>query len=173
MTVLNRGDEGMRLDAGPGAIRVFCMDVDGTLTDGKVYVGDGGELFKAFDVKDGLGIRRILPERGIVPVVITGRESAMLARRCAELAVEEVHQGVSDKLPLLEDIAARLGASMANVAYIGDDVNDLDCMRAVKSAGGVVGCPADAVLDVLEIADFVSRRCGGAGAVRDFIDYLA
>ena len=151
---------------------LLFMDVDGTLTDGRVYVGEGGELFKAFDIKDGLGIHDILPALGIVPVIITGRRSAMLGRRCAELGIAELHQGVSDKLPLLHEIAAGHGVGLGGCAYIGDDVNDLPCMEAVKKAGGVVGCPADAVPEVRSVADFASERDGGRGAVREFIEWL-
>lgn len=154
------------------AIRLLFMDVDGTLTDGRVYIGEGGELFKAFDIKDGLGIHDILPALGIVPVIITGRRSAMLERRCAELGIAGLHQGVSDKLPLLREIASGCGVDLDGCAYIGDDVNDLPCMEAVKEAGGVVGCPADAVSEVRSVADFVSVKDGGHGAVREFIEYL-
>lgn len=153
-------------------VGLLFMDVDGTLTDGRVYVGGGGELFKAFDIKDGLGIHEILPALGIVPVVITGRRSAMLERRCTELGIAELHQGVSDKLPLLCEIAAGHGVGLGSCAYIGDDVNDLSCMEAVKNAGVVVGCPADAVSEVRLVADFVSARGGGCGAVREFIEWL-
>lgn len=154
------------------SMRLMVMDVDGTLTDGRVYMGADGELFKAFDIKDGLGIHDILPALGIVPVIITGRRSAMLERRCAELGIRELHQGVSDKLPLLRETAASHGVGLDGCAYIGDDVNDLRCMEAVKKAGGVVGCPSDAVPEVRLIADFVSAKDGGHGAVREFIEYL-
>lgn len=154
------------------SIRLLFMDVDGTLTDGRVYVGEGGELFKAFDIKDGLGIRNVLPSMGVVPVIITGRRSAMLERRCAELGIGELHQGVSDKLPLLREITESYGVGLGCCAYIGDDVNDLPCMEVVKGAGGVVGCPSDAVPEIHLLADFVSTRDGGRGAVREFITWL-
>ena len=153
-------------------IRMLAMDVDGTLTDGRIYMGADGELFKAFDAKDGLGVAALLPQMGVLPVGITGRRSELLERRCAELGVEELHQGVSDKLAVLKDVAERWGVPFSSVAYIGDDVNDLPCMRAVSEEGGLVGCPADAVLEVRAEADFVSARGGGSGAVREFIDYI-
>lgn len=153
-------------------VRILFMDVDGTLTDGSVYVGETGELFKAFDIKDGLGIREILPALGIVPVIITGRSSRMLESRCAELGVSELHQGVSDKLALMIEIARSGGAELSQCAYIGDDVNDLPCMEALSCAGGLVGCPADAVETVRIVADFLSSRPGGRGAVREFIEWL-
>lgn len=155
-----------------GGLRLLFMDVDGTLTDGKVYIGEKGELFKAFDIKDGLGIREILPSLGITPVIITGRRSLILESRCAELGIAELHQGVSDKLSLMLEIACSYGVELSECAYIGDDVNDLACMNAVKGAGGVVGCPMDAAERVRNISDFSSSRPGGGGAVRDFIEWL-
>lgn len=155
-----------------GGIRLLAMDVDGTLTDGRVYIGADGEPFKAFDVKDGLGIARVLPETGILPVIITGRRSAALERRCTEIGIAELRQGVSDKLSVLEEVAGSHGVPLSGFAYIGDDVNDLPCMEAVSRAGGVVGCPADAVPEVLAVADYVCARDGGRGAVREFIEWL-
>lgn len=151
---------------------ILVMDVDGTLTDGQIHIGPDGEFFKSFDVKDGLGIHEILPKIGVTPVIITGRSSSMLARRCSELGIVELHQGVSEKAMLLREILAERKLSLASVAYIGDDLNDCECMLMVKQGGGVVGCPHDAVREVRDLADFVSRRNGGRGAVREFIDWL-
>lgn len=153
-------------------ISILAMDVDGTLTDGRVYLGADGEPFKAFDVKDGLGIASLLLDMGVVPVVITGRRSAALERRCSELGITELYQGVSDKLPVLGEIAGKFGTDLSGVAYIGDDVNDLPCMDAVSRAGGLVGCPADAVSEVADAADYICTRNGGRGAVREFIEWL-
>lgn len=148
------------------------MDVDGTLTDGQIHIGANGELFKSFNVKDGLGIHDILPRMNVTPVIITGRSSSMLARRCSELGIIELHQGISEKAELLSDILAKRGLSLANIAYIGDDLNDYECMLVVKQGGGLVACPHDAVREVRDLADFVSNRNGGQGAVREFIDWL-
>ena len=152
---------------------MLVMDVDGTLTDGKVYIGSGGELFKAFDIKDGLGIKDILPKMGILPVIITGRKSEMLEARCRDLGIMELHQGVQDKKNCLRFILDKVGFSLGEVAYIGDDINDLECMNAVHTAGGLVGCPADASDDVKRDADFISSRNGGCGAVRELIEWVA
>ncbi|WP_165253980.1 HAD hydrolase family protein [Adlercreutzia sp. ZJ304] len=153
-------------------IQFLVMDVDGTLTDGKVYIGSSGEMFKAFDVKDGLGIGEVLPKTGISPIIITGRQSEILERRCEELGISELYQGVSDKLSLLQDIATNANIGFNRFAYIGDDLNDTECMKAIKDSGGIVGCPADAVKQILEIADFISTKNGGQGAVREFIEWL-
>lgn len=149
-------------------IKLLIMDVDGTLTDGKVYMSEHGELFKAFDIKDGLGIHNILPANGIIPAIITGRCSNILKLRCDEIGIAYLYQGVSDKTGTLDRLLSELGLDYSNCAYIGDDINDLSCMN--KSA--IVGCPADAVRDVISIADFVSSKNGGCGAVRDFIEWL-
>lgn len=149
-------------------INYLVMDVDGTLTDGKIYMGNDGEMMKAFDIKDGCGIHDILIPAGIVPVIITGRTSKILENRCKELGITNLHQGIKNKIEKLLTITTDL----STVAYIGDDINDLSCMEPVKAAGGLVGCPADAVKKVIELADFVSTRNGGNGAVRDFIEWI-
>ena len=108
---------------------------------------------------------------GIRPVIITGRTSEIVSNRCKELKIQYYFQGISDKLSKLAEIAGDI-KNLSRVAYIGDDVNDLSCMRAVRQQGGIVGCPSDAVLEVIEVSNFVSRFHGGAGAVRDFIEYI-
>lgn len=149
-------------------IKYLVMDVDGTLTDGKIYMSAFGEAIKAFNIKDGCGIHDILIPAGIIPVIITGRTSDIVLNRCKELGIEEVFQGVSDKIGKLKEITEDLKC----VAYIGDDINDLSCMIAIKEAGGLVGCPADAVERVREIADYVAINNGGDGAVRAFIEWI-
>lgn len=154
------------------------MDVDGTLTDGKIYMGPTGESFKAFDVKDGCGIKDILPDFGIVPIIITARNSEILKRRCEELAIENLHQGIRNKIGKLDEILKEfsekdnMSYTYENVAYIGDDILDFQCMKPIKEAGGLIGCPSDAVKSVLEISNFVSSKTGGNGAVREFIEWI-
>ncbi len=152
-------------------IRLMVMDVDGTLTDGHIYIGANGEVMKAFNVKDGYGIVQ-MKKRGITPAIITGRSSPIVAARAAELGIEHLYQGVSDKLAQLQALTAQLGLTMENVAYIGDDLNDLECIRAC-TAMGVSACPADAVPQVRLAADFVCTVPGGYGAVREFTEYIA
>ena len=149
-------------------IKMLVMDVDGTLTDGCIYMGANGEVMKAFNVQDGAGIVFKLPKMGITPVIITGRESQITARRAAELKIDHLYQGIREKLPLLEQIAAQLNIQPEEVAYIGDDRNDMYCMDWC----GLSACPADAVPEVLEKADYICQRHGGRGAVREFIDHL-
>ena len=149
-------------------IKLFVTDVDGTLTDGHIYVGENGEIMKAFNVKDGYAIVKTLPEHQIVPVIITGKTSEIVKKRATELKISEVYQNVSDKLPLLKEIAEKYGVSPDEVAYIGDDVNDLDCIGWC----GVSACPSDAVEEVLSKVVFICKREGGKGAVREFIDWI-
>ena len=149
-------------------IRMLVMDVDGTLTDGRIHISAQGELFKSFHVKDGYGIRNLLPQNGIVPVVITGRKSAIVENRCGELGIRILYQGVSQKDDCLRRIARELAIPLEQAACIGDDENDLPMMAVC----GVSGCPADAVQAVKERCQFISGRPGGHGAVREFIEWL-
>lgn len=149
-------------------IKYLVMDVDGTLTNGKIYMSNTGELCKAFNIKDGCGIHDMLIPVGIIPVIITGRKSDIILNRCNELGIVEVYQGVSDKLESLMEITDDL----ASVAYIGDDINDLSCMIPIKKAGGLVGCPRNASKKILELAEFIAEHDGGDGAVRDFIEWV-
>ena len=153
-------------------IKYLVMDVDGTLTDGKIYMGNDGEVMKVFDIKDGYGIHDILIPAGIEPVIITGRCSDIVRNRCEELGIKYCFQGVRDKLDTLKQFVYGNNCKLDYVAYIGDDLNDFICMKAVKEAGGLTGCPKDAVIGIKRIAMFKSRKNGGDGAVREFIEYI-
>lgn len=149
-------------------IKLLFMDVDGTLTDGRLHISPAGECFKSFHVKDGYGIRHILPRYGITPVIITGRSSKIVSYRAEELGIQAVYQNIADKAGCVREIAAAFQLSAAEMAYIGDDLNDLPAMELC----GVRGCPADAVSAVKEICGYVCVNPGGGGAVREFIDWL-
>ena len=149
-------------------IKALVMDVDGTLTDGRIYIGPAGECMKAFNVKDGYGIAQILPKYGILPIIITGRESAITERRAEELNIQCLYQNVSNKVSILKKFMDENKLLSDEVAYIGDDLNDLPAMKVC----GYVGCPNDSAKEVLEYADYVCTKNGGAGAVREFIDYI-
>ena len=149
-------------------IKYLLMDVDGTLTDGKIYLSNHGELFKAFNTKDGYGIHDLLIPAGIIPVVVSGRVSEIVNLRCIELGITMVIQGVVDKSRVL----SALTNDFSEIAYIGDEVNDLVCMEQIKKAGGIIGCPLDASEKVKRIVDFISTKRGGEGAVRDFIEWV-
>ena len=143
---------------------MLVMDVDGTLTDGKIYMSANGEAFKAFNIKDGYTIYT-LDKIGIIPVIITGRESQIVARRAEELNIKELYQGVSDKMAKLREVAGKYGVTMDEIAYIGDDYNDLPCLEAC----GFTGCPQDAEDDIKPVVDYVCQTKAGDGALRDFV----
>lgn len=148
-------------------IRMLVMDVDGTLTDGKIYMSATGELMKAFNIKDGYAIAR-LRDYGIEPVIITGRSSEIVDQRCKELKITELHQGIDNKSFMLRDICQKHDIDLSQVAYIGDDLNDLPCMKIC----GFSACPSDAMKPVKDSVNYVCEAKGGEGAVREFIDYL-
>ena len=149
-------------------IKILAMDVDGTLTDGRIYIGEEGEIAKAFDVKDGYAISSFLPMMQIVPVIITGRASKIVERRAEELGIFEIYQNVGDKLEKLKEVAKKYDASEDEIAYIGDDVNDIGCMIYA----GFSGCPKDAAEEVKNIADYICHYEGGRGSVREFIEQI-
>lgn len=148
--------------------KLFVMDVDGTLTDGKIYMSGQGEIYKVFDIKDGYGIKHILPQMGIEPAIITGRKSDIVQRRTEELGIKLLYQDVTDKLQVLERLAEKYDCTLNEVVYVGDDINDLQCMVNV----GFSACPADAHKEVKDVARYVADRSGGNGMVREVIDYL-
>lgn len=159
-------------------IRFLVMDVDGTLTDGKIYMGQDGELFKAFDIKDGYGVKCLLPDANIIPVVITARTSRIVENRCCEMGVTELHQGKMNKYETLLQVLKMYSEldkkeyTLANVAYVGDDLLDLQCMKPIKEAGGFVACPNDAVDEVKDIVNYVAFKNAGSGAVREIIEKI-
>ena len=150
------------------SIKMLVMDVDGTLTDGRIYVGAEGEVMKAFDVRDGYAVAHILPIVGIIPVIITGKSSEIVAQRARTLKIEEVHQGILDKLPKLKEIAEKYDVKPEEIAYIGDDVNDIECM----SYCGMTACPHDALPSVKLHVKYICECNGGRGAVREFVELL-
>ena len=147
--------------------KLFAMDVDGTLTDGSVLMDGSGSEYKRFNIQDGMGIARFRAAGGKV-AFISGRYSAATELRARELHVDFLANGIGEKLPKLIQIADQLGIKPSEVAYIGDDVNDLDCARWV----GLGIAVANAVPELKEAADLVTTREGGNGAVREVADLL-
>jgi 3-deoxy-D-manno-octulosonate 8-phosphate phosphatase (KDO 8-P phosphatase) len=149
------------------AIRLLVLDVDGVLTDGRLYFGARGEALKAFHVRDGVGLKQ-LQRAGLTVAVISGRRSRMVAARCRELGVRHVRQGVGDKLTALMQLCARLKLTPASCACVGDDLPDVPLMRAAALSFAV----ADAHRSARRAADVVTRLPGGCGAVREVCDHL-
>ena len=148
-------------------VRLLILDVDGVLTDGRLFYGPKGELLKAFHVRDGHGIKQVAAA-GISIAIISGRKSAAVARRAKELGIRYVIQGASDKLAALHKLAKARRVSVAECACVGDDTPD----APILAAAGVGIAVADAHADALAVADLVTTRPGGQGAVREVCDWL-
>lgn len=149
------------------AMRAAIFDVDGVLTDGSLYIGEDGERFKAFSVLDGHGLK-LLRQGGIEPIVITGRDSAAVRRRLADLGVVHAAFGASDKLAVAAPLLQRLQLQWDEVAAIGDDWPDLPLLARAAFACA----PPNAHVEVLALAHHVTQARGGQGAVREFCDLL-
>jgi len=148
-------------------IRLLALDVDGVLTDGRLWFGNNGEELKAFDIKDGLGVK-LLQRAGVAVAIITGRRSELVARRARELGIEQVIQGREDKLVALRSLCETLGLDLGEAAYMGDDLPDLSAIRAA----GLGIAVADAHPFVVRHAAMTTTRGGGAGAVREVCELI-
>lgn len=147
--------------------KILCLDVDGTLTDGKVYMGNEGELVKAFNIKDGYGIRQFIEQGGTI-AIITGRISKIVQNRALELGIHEIFQNISDKAKVIEQLADKYNTPTSSIAYIGDDLNDLNAIKCV----GISFMPHDGYEGLKKHVTKVLDHNGGEGAVREAIDLL-
>ncbi len=159
----------VRPDAPALAERVVlvALDVDGTLTDGAIYIGPAGEAMKRFSVHDGFGLR-LLREAGIAIALVTGRRSTIVEARARELGIDEVLQGVDDKVQALRALCERRGIGLEAAAFVGDDWPDLAVMRAA----GLAATVPHAAPEVRAIAHWIAGACAGEGAVRQFATWL-
>lgn len=148
-------------------ITTIFLDIDGTLTDGKLYYNSEGVETKAFNIKDGLIISAMI-RQGYKFVVVTGRESSIVDRRMSEIGVTEVYQKVSAKEEFILKYLENTHISEMECCYIGDDLNDVAIMKHM----GFKGCPADGCAEVKMISDFVSTYKGGEGAVREILEFM-
>lgn len=155
------------LHARAAAVRLAVFDVDGTLTDGRLWFDGAGGESKAFHVQDGLGLR-LLEDNGIAVALITARESAAVRSRARDLRLTHVFTGVADKRQCLDALCVKLDIPLAAVAYLGDDLPDL----AVFPLVGLAATPADGHSWLRERAHWVSTRNGGAGAARELSDLI-
>ncbi len=154
----------------PAILRQICLfatDVDGVLTDAGMYYSESGDEWKKFNTRDGMGIK-LLQKAGLITAIVTQERTRLVARRAEKLGIPELHQGVMDKLSVIRDMAARHGISLQQIAYIGDDVNDVEALKAV----GLSAAPADSLPQVLEIVDYVCTLKGGEGAVRELVELI-
>ena len=148
-------------------LRIFATDVDGVLTDAGMYYSESGDELKKFNTHDGMGIK-LLQRAGLITALVTQEHTKLVARRCEKLAIPEVHQGVMDKLTVLRAMAARHGVTLAEVAYVGDDINDLQALKAV----GFSASPADGLPAIRKAVTYVCRAKGGEGAVREVAEMI-
>lgn len=155
------------LEQRAAATKLLILDVDGVMTDGKLFIGPDGVEFKAVSVRDGHGIKMAQRE-GITVAVISGRPSSAMEHRLAELGVEHVFLAVRDKLPVLNNLFQELNIDADQAAFMGDDLPDLSVMQAC----GLGLTVADAVPEVLETADWVSDKPGGGGAIRQAVEWM-
>ncbi|WP_330164047.1 HAD-IIIA family hydrolase [Paenibacillus campinasensis] len=147
------------------SIKLICLDVDGTLTDGTIYIGSAGEVFKGFNVKDGMGIY-LAQQRGVQFAIITGRESEIVERRAKELNITHIFQNCGKKDEIIKRIKLHNHFNKEEIAFIGDDVNDV----VVRDEVGLFVVVGDGHPKAKKVADIVLRADGGKGAVREFID---
>ncbi len=148
-------------------IRLFATDVDGVLTDAGMYYAESGDEWKKFNTRDGMGLK-LLQRAGIITAIVTQERTKLVARRAEKLAIPELHQGVMDKLLLISEMAVRHGLTLSQVAYIGDDINDLETLKAV----GFSATPADGMPQVAAAVDYICQKKGGEGAVREIIEII-
>ena len=148
-------------------IRLFATDVDGVLTDAGMYYAESGDEWKKFNTRDGMGLK-LLQRAGIITAIVTQERTKLVARRAEKLAIPELHQGAMDKLTVIREMAARHGLSLKQVAYIGDDINDLETLKEV----GFSATPADGMPQVAAVVDYICQKKGGEGAVREIIEMI-
>ena len=148
-------------------IKLVAFDVDGVMTDGSITYDENGVEYKTFNAKDGQGITN-LNKAGIITAIITGRKNGTVEHRAKNLKIKELYQGSKNKIADLEEIMQKYNISFDEVAYMGDDIPDICILEKVA----LKGCPADAVDEVKAIANFISTKNGGRGAVREFCDYI-
>lgn len=148
-------------------VKLLCLDVDGVLTDGGLYYSDDGRVQRKYNVKDGVGIKRVM-ETGVQVAIISAGASGSIPERAATLGIEHVFTGEDNKLGVLEKLCEKLGIGLHEVAHIGDDLNDIPVLEAI-------GCPiavADAQPETWAAAQIITEKNGGHGAVREICDTL-
>jgi 3-deoxy-D-manno-octulosonate 8-phosphate phosphatase (KDO 8-P phosphatase) len=148
-------------------IKLLALDVDGVLTDGIIYYSPAGDAMKGFSARDGMGIS-LARAAGLKTALITGRRSPMVEQRAKDLHIDYVIQDAVRKLPAMEKLCSKVGLTMAEVAYMGDDLNDVELI----SQSGFGAAPSDACEEARRAAAFVSAYDGGHGALREFVEYI-
>jgi len=148
-------------------VRLLCVDVDGVLTDAGMYYGPDGEVLKKFNTRDGMGLARVR-EAGVAVAIISGEDSAIVHARAAKLKIDDVYCDAANKRAAVDALCHKHDLALDQVAFIGDDLNDLSALESVGLACAV----ADAAEPVQAVAHYVTRRRGGDGAVREVCELL-
>jgi YrbI family 3-deoxy-D-manno-octulosonate 8-phosphate phosphatase len=148
-------------------IKLVGTDIDGVWTDARMYYSTEGDVMKSFSTYDGMGVK-LLREAGIPLIIMTGENTKIVAKRAQKLGIDRIFQGENEKLKRLKEVCAELGITLDEVAYIGDDVNDLDVLRAV----GLSAMPPNSPILNQFTPDYLTTRSGGDGAFRDFVDFI-
>jgi 3-deoxy-D-manno-octulosonate 8-phosphate phosphatase (KDO 8-P phosphatase) len=149
-------------------IKLLLTDCDGVLTDGGVYYGEKGEVLKKFNIRDGMGVERLRTLVNVETGIITGELSPSVKKRAEKLKITELHLGIKDKPAVLREILLKKNLQADEIAYIGDDTNDVEIMKLV----GLSACPADALIFAKNAAHYICENKGGEGAFREFAEYI-
>lgn len=149
-------------------VKMFLTDCDGCLTDGGMYYSEKGDELKKFNTKDGMGFK-ILREHGIVTGIITGENVELNRRRAEKLKLDEIISGCTDKISAIKGLCEKYGTSIENVAYVGDDINDMEVIKAV----GLGCCPNNAMEEVKKAADYIAKLNGGEGVIREIVELIS
>ena len=146
-------------------IKLLAMDVDGVLTDGGMYYSENGDELKKFNTRDGMGIQ-LIRENGIKIAIITKENTRLVEKRANKLRVDDLFQGAENKLLALEELRNKYNLDYSEIAYVGDDVNDIPVLKKV----GFPICPNDAINDVKKICKYITEKNGGCGVIREIYE---
>jgi 3-deoxy-D-manno-octulosonate 8-phosphate phosphatase (KDO 8-P phosphatase) len=152
-------------------IKLVLTDIDGVWTDTGVYYSDAGEIMKRFSIRDGMGVER-LRDCGIETGIMTGELSGSVKKRAEKLLITHLYQGIKDKAKKLDEILAETGLKQDEIAFIGDDYNDLEVITAINQKGGLTAAPQDAMPKIIDAVIYHCRMNGGQGAFRDFAEWI-
>jgi len=149
-------------------VKILLTDCDGVLTDGCVYYTSNGEEMKKFSLRDGMGTERLKKIVNVDTGIVTGENARIIKQRAKKLKIKELHTEVKDKVKCVREICDKYSLSLSEIAYIGDDTNDIEVMKIV----GISACPNDAFQKVKEISNFTAKSNGGNGAYREFAELI-
>jgi len=155
------------MNASAKNIKLVGTDIDGVWTDARMYYSADGDIMKSFSTYDGMGVQ-LLREAGIPLIIMTGEDTEIVAKRAQKLGIDRIFQGENEKLKRLKEVCTELGITLDEVAYIGDDLNDVDVLQAV----GISAMPPNSPILDQFTPDYLTTRSGGDGAFRDFVDFI-